>query len=128
MVIQRNTIPLLKNLMSIPSGKTHIQIRTHTIIDHLLYSCRTILYEMLTKKFPFAADRLGFTYEPQVIIYLISMGRRQEFKNHDVPKKLKVRKDGKYLKFDVMILYLSHRILYGHVGTRTHLSVQHSAI
>ena len=103
-VNQKSTILSLKNLMYIPSGKTHIQIPTWTFINH---SCRTILYEMLTKKFPFAADRLGFTYEPQVIIYLIGMGQRQEFKNHDTPKKLKVCKNVKFWNLTWQIFFCS---------------------
>lgn len=56
----------------------------------LLYFFRTILYEVITRRFPFSTDSLGFTYESEVVIFLVGHGHRQPFKG-DTPTKLKVR-------------------------------------
>ena len=45
---------------------------------------------MITRKFPFVMDPLGFAYEHEAVIFMVGKGRRQEFKTTDVPKKLKV--------------------------------------
>ena len=61
------------------------------LLHYLLYFFfRTILYEVITRRFPFSTDSLGFTYESEVVIFLVGHGHRQPFKG-DTPTKLKVR-------------------------------------
>jgi kinase suppressor of Ras 2 len=54
-----------------------------------MYSFGTILYELITRKYPFVTDSLGFGYETEVVLYLIGRGYKQPFKATDVPKQLK---------------------------------------
>ena len=60
----------------------------YCIIYYIFF--RTILYEVITRRFPFSTDSLGFTYESEVVIFLVGHGHRQPFKG-DTPTKLKVR-------------------------------------
>ncbi|XP_019848730.1 PREDICTED: uncharacterized protein LOC109580226 [Amphimedon queenslandica] len=53
-----------------------------------VYAFGTILYELITKRFPFSTDSLGFAYEFEVVIFLVGHGHRQPFKG-ETPKKLK---------------------------------------
>lgn len=73
--------------------RIHISHCTHLYYGHVFIfipSIRTILYEMITRKFPFTCDRLGFAYEYETVIFMVGHGTRQEFKMTDVPRKLKV--------------------------------------
>jgi len=54
-------------------------------------TCRTVLYELVLKKFPFHSDPYGFSYPPQVLIYMIARGTKQEVQPRDMPKRMQVR-------------------------------------
>lgn len=45
---------------------------------------------MITRKFPFTSDKLGFAYEYETVVFMVGRGMKQEFKMSDIPKKLKV--------------------------------------
>lgn len=45
---------------------------------------------MITRRFPFSSDPLGFAYEYESVVFMVGNGTRQEFKLTDIPKKLKV--------------------------------------
>ena len=45
---------------------------------------------MITRKFPFACDKLGFAYEYETVVFMVGRGTKPEFKMTDIPKKLKV--------------------------------------
>lgn len=50
---------------------------------------RTVVYELLTKRFPFITDHLGTPLDVASVIFLVGNGHRQEIKCA-IPKKLKV--------------------------------------
>lgn len=64
-------------------------IMTSLILINITYY-RTILYELITRKYPFTTDALGFAYEYEVVVFLVGKGHRQHFKSTDIPKQLKV--------------------------------------
>ena len=64
-------------------------IITLLILINITYY-RTILYELITRKYPFTTDALGFAYEYEVVVFLVGKGHRQHFKSTDIPKQLKV--------------------------------------
>ena len=51
----------------------------------------TVLYELLTRQFPFSVDKLGFPLDAKEVIFRVGRGERQEFHSREVPKKFKVR-------------------------------------
>ena len=84
-----NRFHSLSTVTYIPTGKIDVTRRgVVNVID--IYHHRTILYEMMVRKFPFTCDALGFAYEYEAVIFMVGKGKRQEFKTTDVPKKLKV--------------------------------------
>ena len=50
---------------------------------------RTVVYELLTKRFPFTTDHLGTPLDVASVIFMVGNGHRQDIKRA-VPKKLKV--------------------------------------
>ena len=68
----------------------HVLNDPYPFTEHTdIYAFGTVLYEMITRKFPFVMDPLGFAYEHEAVIFMVGKGRRQEFKTTDIPKKLK---------------------------------------
>ena len=63
----------------------------------------TVLYELLTRQFPFSVDKLGFPLDAKEVIFRVGRGERQEFHSREVPKKFKVRST---------FLYCGERIMY----------------
>ena len=70
-----------------PLGKSR---NWHCTSGDLHVISSTILYEMITRKYPFSSDAFGFSYESEVVLFKIGRGERQQFKATDVPKQLKV--------------------------------------
>ena len=58
---------------------------------HLLFPYRTVLYEVLVRKFPFSTDSQGFSIETAAVIFRVGRGERQEITAREVPKRVKVR-------------------------------------
>ena len=72
-----------------PHDATPLTIPTnHMMCDDLLLS-RTVVYELLTKRFPFTTDHLGIPLDVASVIFMVGCGSRQDIKCA-VPKKLKV--------------------------------------
>ena len=63
----------------------------------------TVLYELLTRQFPFSVDKLGFPLDAKEVIFRVGRGERQEFHSREVPKKFKVRST---------FLYCGERTMY----------------
>ena len=52
--------------------------------------CRTVLYELMVRKFPFSLDQHGFSIPPEALIYLIGSGCRPEMTTKETPKRMQV--------------------------------------
>ncbi len=44
----------------------------------------------MLRKFPFHSDQYGFSYPPEVLMYMIGLGTRQEVQSKDMPKRMRV--------------------------------------
>ena len=68
-----------------------IVVGSYIIVVFSLVLCRTVLYELLTRRYPFSSrDATGFPLTPSVVIYLVGRGCRQEITSRDANKRLKV--------------------------------------
>ena len=50
----------------------------------------TVMYELLSRKFPFMTDIFGYSMDPSVVVYLVCSGRRPDMQSREIPKRVKV--------------------------------------
>lgn len=74
-----------------PLGKPPLDGPQVYITVPSLSHLRTVFYELLTRRYPFASlDATGFPLDVTMVIYQVGRGSRQDITSRDAPKKIKV--------------------------------------